>query len=141
MTFKRLTLIALLLSLAVALVGQTGPRINQTFTIAAGTPICVGNGTGASQQTPVWAQRVFVQMLPGGTGVGYIMADINFPRVPAHTNSTDLTATLAPASSTAPGGSYSDTSQSQGTMDMARFWIDGSHTGDTVAVSFYRIAQ
>lgn len=140
MKLKRIVPIVFLLSLAMALVGQTGPRINQTFTITAGTPICVGTGTTTSQRAPIYAARVFVQMQTGGTGVGYVMDGINYPRVPSHSNSTDLTATLAAASSSAPGGSYSDTSEPNKTMDVTRLWLDGSHTGDTITVSYYKVA-
>jgi hypothetical protein len=143
MKLKRFASLALLLSLAIALIGQTGPRINQTFTIAAGTPINVASGTTTTaSNAPVYAARVFIQMLSGcsSCGQGYVMDGINYPRVPSHSNSTDLTATLAPATSTAPGGSYSDNSLGNNgqLIDVNRLWIDGSHTGDTVVVSYFK---
>ncbi len=51
----------------------------------------------------------------------------------------DLTAQLAPASATAPGSQYEDAytadADNQGDIDLSLSWIDGSHSGDTVAVS------
>ena len=113
-------------------------RLNRTITIAAGTPInaVTGTTTGpAAGSQPVWASRYFVQMLIGGTGYGLVYDGVPISRPPV---AGDLTAQLATPSDSAPGGSYEDWDKSldRGGIDMNEVWIDGSHTGDTVAVSF-----
>lgn len=134
-------------------------RINTTFTIAAGTPINVATGMTATQMTSngygakipsLYVSRVFIQMLPGASaGIGYVMDGIygvnaagTGPRVPASTNAADVTAELAPAISTAPGGSYTDIDNSYtGTIgiDLSKMWVDGAHTGDTVKISYNQL--
>lgn len=125
-------------------------RQNQTITIAAGTPINVSTGltsaqmlaAGYSSIPPKIVNRIFIQMLIGGTGAGYVMDGIRGVtsaaqkwRVPSATVSIDLTAQLGPASATAPGGSYSDSDNDHG-IDISTMWLDGSHTADTVQVSY-----
>lgn len=115
-------------------------RINSTATIVAGTPINVATLLGLDPNFAQWARRWTAQALAGGTGLIYIMDGVR-PRgtVPANTTSGDLTAQLAPASATAPGSFYEDEysqdADNQGDIDLSLAWIDGSHSGDTVAVS------
>lgn len=118
-------------------------RQNLKVTITAGTPVNVGllvDPTGA----PVFVDRLFIQMAIGGTGVGYVMDLDAYPpgTVPAAAGATagQLTAQLTPASAALPGGTYGDTSSPRdGTgIDLSTLWLDGSHTGDTVIVSFNR---
>lgn len=114
-------------------------RLNSTLTISANTPINAVTGTSTALQSgsqPVWASRYFVQMLPGGSGYGKVYDGVPLSRALA---STDLTATLgASTAATQPGGSYEDWDKTgdRGGIDMNEVWIDGSHTGDTVVLSY-----
>ena len=110
-------------------------RINATLTVASGTPINLATGTTTAAPGPVWASRYFIQMAHGGTGLGKV-----YDGVPASRSLTaaDLTAELAPATSTAPGGSTEDWDKSgdRGGIDINEVWIDGSNTGDKVYASY-----
>ncbi len=125
-------------------------RINESITVAAGTPLnlatamtsaqMVTKGYGYLPQKPV--SQLFIQMKTGGTGRGYVMTGIRGQtsatqlwRVPDAAVSGDLTAELAPATATAPGGSYSD-QPVDGSVDLSQCWVDGSHTGDVITVSY-----
>lgn len=115
-------------------------RLNKTATIVAGTPINIATLLGLDPAFPVPARRWTAQALIGGTGAIYIMDGIKpRARVPVSSTSGDLTAQLAPASATAPGSFYEDAytadADNQGDIDLSLTWIDGSHSGDTVAVS------
>jgi hypothetical protein len=115
---------------------DAGIRINQTFTITAGTPICVGTGLTTASTGARMAVRVFIQALSGANaGVVYVMDGISYGRIPSSSSSSDLTAQLSPASASAPGGNYSDV-DTVSLIDMNQLWIDGAHTGDKVQVSF-----
>ncbi len=52
-------------------------RLNTTVTLNPGHPIQISAQFNANTQgkhgTPMFADRVFIQMAPGGTGVGYVM--------------------------------------------------------------------
>lgn len=125
---------AALCLLALAATIYPGPRYNKIYTVAAGTPIQLATVT-----TP--ANRVFIQMLTGGSGSGYVMDVSSYVAgtTPAHTTSGELVAQLCPATSTAPGCSYSDTAGSapgSGAIDISKLWIDGSNSGDTLVVSY-----
>ena len=127
-------------------------RINKLLTITAGTPLNIVTGLTATQMAnfgplrPVFCRSIFIQAAAGGTGEIYVMdgiygvqADGVSPRIPATTNSSDVTATLAPATAGAPGGNYGDPNvQPNGATDIdaTKCWIDGSHTSDTVYVSY-----
>ncbi len=125
-------------------------RINQTITVAAGTPVNAATGLTSAQMITagftfiprLMINRYSVQMLIGGTGAGYVMDGIRGVtsatqqwRVPSHTVSTDLTAQLGPATATAPGFQYSDTDNEHG-IDLSLVWLDGSHTADTIQLSY-----
>jgi hypothetical protein len=120
-------------------------RINKTLTIAAGTPVNLAVALGLVQAvtaatTPIWANRVFAQMLAGGTGLGYVMDLDAFAAGTQAAVATNghLTAQLAPATATAPGGAYGDAVAGVGQgglVDVTKFWIDGAHSGDTVVTS------
>lgn len=116
------------------------PRVNVTVTVASGTPVNVGAALGFGSGEQCRAQRVFVQALPASSGgLVYVMDGIGNGRTPSSSASIDVTAVLAAATATAPGGSYSDTADPDGPgyIDLKEFWIDGSHTTDTVKVSAY----
>lgn len=110
-------------------------RINKAVTVTAGTPVNIWTGTNSADTVPVMARSVFIQMKHAGTGLGYVLAGISRNRTPSTSNSSDLTAELAPATATAPGGSYSDDSELMG-IDANSIWVDGSVTGDVIIISF-----
>lgn len=110
-------------------------RINRTFTVGV-NPICVSTETGASDGIRLIADRVFIQMLPvaGGGGLGYVMDGIRPDRVPSIALAGDVTAVLASATATDPGGGYSD-SDAHGGIDLSLLWIHGAQVGDTIKFS------
>lgn len=115
-------------------------RINRTMTVTAGTPQNVAVLLGLDPAFPQPARRWTAQALIGGTGAIYVMDGVR-PRgtTPAASTSGQLTAQLAPASATSPGSQYEDAytadADNQGDIDLSLSWLDGSHDGDTVAVS------
>jgi hypothetical protein len=134
-------LVALLCLAACALLG--GPRKNLLVTIAAGTPVQVSTlaNSGCPANGACMVNRIFIQALLGGSGVVYVMDMSSYiaNTVPSHSTAGNLTAQLAAATASAPGGSYSDTADSgSGAIDISAIWIDGSNTSDTVVVSFDR---
>jgi hypothetical protein len=121
-------------------------RVNVTITITAGTPInlavAMGFTTAAllAKAPPIPVNRCVVQMLIGGTGCGYVMNMEQYApgKTPVATTSGHLTAQLAPATATAPGGSFSDFvsgAPACGPGDLTKLWVDGSNSGDTLAAS------
>ncbi len=128
-------------------------RINKTFTVTANGAINLVTGAdavamvtyGAVPRTMVRA--LIIQMKHGGTGLGYVMdgiygvqaADGVSPRIPSAATDSDVTAELAPATATAPGGSYTDFFElpngAAGT-DVSRMWVDGAVPGDKIKVSY-----
>ncbi len=125
----------LLALLALCAVGiNADPRINQILTIASGTPIHLS-------AFHFYVSRILIQAAESASGgIIQICTGIPIETTPAANCGTagQLGGQLAAATSTAPGGSYSDTSdnhQGKG-IDLATIWIDGAHTGDTVIVSY-----
>lgn len=118
-----LILVALLL---VQVPSAFAVRTNQTITVTSGTPIRLSS-------THVYVREIFIQMAIGGTSAGYVM--IVAGHTPSKSTAGDVTAQLAPATSTAPGGAYSDSSQ-QADIDLYNIWVDGDHSGDTIIVSY-----
>lgn len=101
-------------------------RWKALITVTAGTPIFVAAG-----QTPIMADRVLIQMRHGGTGLGLVYDDVPVGMTAAEVAAGgDLAVELAPASSTAPGGTYADL----GSVDLRTVAIDGSNSGDTILV-------
>lgn len=126
-------------------------RVNITITITSGTPVNIASGMnsaamvtkGFSVIPPLPLNELCIQMKHGGTGLGYVMSGIRGVtsptqqwRVPDFTAVTDVTAELAPATATAPGGSWSDPTNNQTTINGEQCWIDGSVSGDKVIVSY-----
>jgi hypothetical protein len=109
------------------------PRINLKITITSGTPIQLS-------AIHLYASEILIQAAAGGTGLIQVCAGIPVGTTPAANCGTagQLSAQLAPATSTAPGGSYSDqvTSKSGTGIDLETIYVDGSHSGDVVLVSF-----
>jgi hypothetical protein len=126
MRLKVLPVLTLLLALCCAPLGSS-VRYNKTLTITSGTPIQLAT-------VPTFARAIFIQMAASGSGIGYVMAGIPPGTTPNHSTSGQLTAQLAPASATSPGGNYSDNNALG--IDIARIWIDGANSGDTVIVSW-----
>ena len=115
-------------------------RINRTYPITAGTPLNVFTGLATALDNPtqpVYASNFRAQMAHGGTGLGYLMGGIMPGRIPAITNTGDVTAELPPATATAPGEPYTENDPSLvGGIDVTRCWVDGGHTGDNMIVSW-----
>lgn len=125
----------LLALLVLATVGiSADPRINQKLTIVAGTPIQLS-------AFHFYVTEIFIQGAASASGgIIEICAGIPLGTTPAAHCGTagQLTAQLAAATSTAPGGSYSDSvNGKQGSgIDLANIWVDGQHSGDVVTVSY-----
>ena len=130
---KTISKLLLAASVFVALLpGQFVPpgRKNFTKTITSGTPIQVS-------ATPLTVDRYIIQMAIGGTGYGLICI-VPVGTTPAASCATagQLSGQLAPASATAPGGSWSDAVANQGgSINLQTVWIDGSVSGDKVTIS------
>jgi hypothetical protein len=103
-------------------------RVNRLITVTSGTPVRI------SSVVPSLATELFVQMAAGGSGKGYVMLGIPDGVTPSSSNAAQVTAELAPATSTAPGGSLTD-APPQG-LDVSQAWVDGSNSGDTIRVSY-----
>lgn len=113
-------------------------RFNNVFTVTTGTPTNLGTGTTTSDGIQRFASRVFIQMVTGGSGLGYVMAGILGTRVPSTSNNSDVTMELPAATSTGPGGFYSDFDPNfmGGGIDITTLWVDGANTGDKIRVSY-----
>lgn len=120
-------------------------RVNKTLTITAGTPVNIYTETSVGDPSFLdlygkQASRVFMQMKHGGSGLGYVMSGCA-NRVPSSANSSDVSAELQPATATAPGGTWSDPASGSfadtpSCVPVNGIWVDGSHTGDQVIVSY-----
>ena len=104
-------------------------QINKTFTVVAGTPIQV------ETNDKVLADTILIQMMVGGSGVGYVMDGILAGRTPSASNDYDLSAQLAPASPTAPGGTWTKENWRHG-IRVSQIWVDGATSGDKIKVSY-----
>lgn len=127
-------------------------RINAIYTVTASGPINILTGLNGTQMISfgsvqrTMASRLIIQMSKSGTGEGFVMAEILgvqadgiSPRIPSSSVGTDVTSELAPATSTSPGGSYSDAywwGSGEGGIDVSRIWVDGSNAGDKIRVSY-----
>lgn len=110
-------------------------RINRIITLN-GSPQLVGSFFNAQPNAPFYADRVFIQMLTGGVNLGYVMDGIPYGTSPTVSTVTQLTAQLAAASASAPGGSYSDTAyvNNGGGIDLNQMWVQGTNN-ETLVVS------
>lgn len=103
-------------------------REGRIYTIVAGTPIRLS-------PEPLIVERIFIQMQVGASGgLGYVMDGVRPGTTPVA--NTNPTVQLGPASTTSPGGNYSDADYNSSSISLDRIWIDGSHSGDLVLVSF-----
>lgn len=131
---------SILMALAIVAILLTVPRdafatrFSERITVTAGTAIQI-----SKQQ--IFAKRLFIQMAVGGTGYGCIIAAPNGTTGLACSSTAFLVAQLAPASSTAPGGSYSDPNGAPGgislpDIDLSTIFLDGSVNSDPITVSY-----
>jgi hypothetical protein len=113
-------------------------RVNKTFTVGANEiNVATGLTTAAARENSMPAKRVFIQMLMGGSGLGYVMDGIPWGTVADSTVDGHVTAQLAVATATAPGGSYTDRSQTPGAdIDLSKLWVHGANSGDKIKVSY-----
>lgn len=128
---KRILSIAVLMLLVVRPT-WTEPQISKTFTFVTGTAQRIAT-------TRTMANSLFIQALPGSTGVVYVLyAD------PAATclasTAGQLIAELSPGTATAPGGNFTYPSNntatsSAGGFDVQRFCVQGT-TSDTAVASY-----
>ena len=128
-------------------------RVNQKLTITAGTPInfltFLSDNAGVAAKLAALAgqakaTRLYVQVI-SGTGDVYVMGGIfgndgtanKYPRVPISTNVGDVTAILA-LNSTGRPVVFTDTAPAFENcgIPIETWWIDGSHTGDAVIISY-----
>lgn len=128
-------LAALAFILLAVLPVRTEPQAGRIITITAGTAIRLAT-------TKTLASSMLIQALPGSsTGLIYVL-NSNPQATCANAGAgTTLVAELAAATTTAPGGAFTfpsnGSSATQASGFDVQFWcIDGSHTGDTVAVSW-----
>lgn len=132
---KKHIAIAALLGLFVVLL--PAERLNYTYTLTAGTAVRL-----ASQK--MLASRMLIQNIPmTGGGVTIIMLGVPTGTACDSTQAAQVTAYLAPATSTAPGGSFSDPQGANGNTiadseNMQNACIDTTVTGTKVTVSFWR---
>ncbi len=105
-------------------------RKNFKLTVNSGVPVQVSS-------TPLTVDRYVIQMAKGGTGVGYICI-VPVGTTPASKCSTagQLAGQLAAATSTAPGGSWTDfVAVPGGSIDLRTVWVDGDTSSDVMTVS------
>jgi hypothetical protein len=117
-------------------------RVNKTFSsITSGTPVNALTGTTSApgdSTRPVYATRVFIQAPHSSTnGIVYVLDSGGPVRVPSSANADDIVAELAAATSTAPGGDYSDVDfRDGGGIDLRTVWIDVATTNTPARISF-----
>jgi hypothetical protein len=106
------------------------------LTITAGTPIRLAI-------TKTLVDRLFIEGRHGAsTGIIYVMLGVPVATTCNAADPSQLTAELAPATATAPGIAFNDPVGANGNTpsdreDLALACIDGTHTGDTVIVSYW----
>lgn len=132
-TVKTIALIGLMVFAPILLDAE---RVNMQVTITAGTPVRLTT-------TKTLVNRLFIQLKTGSSGRAFLLLGVPATTTCDATNAAQLTAELAPATATAPGGSFSDPQGANGmspsdSEDLAQICIDGSHTGDVVVISFWR---
>ena len=127
---KAIAAIALMLLLALA--AFPDPQVSQPIALTTGSAVRVAN-------MDVQFNSLFIQMKHGGSNIGYVLfAD---PALTCSaTTAGQVVAELAPASATAPGGSF--TFPSNGVANYgsggnnAHYWCVQGSTGDSVIVSY-----
>lgn len=112
--------------------GYSDPQVSRVVTFTTGTAVRVAS-------TDTLVNSIFIQMLHGGTSLGYVLfADPAVTCLAA--TAGHLVAELSPATATGPGGSYAFPSngaaQSQSGGTNARFWCAQGTTGDQAVISY-----
>lgn len=131
---KHILILALMCLFVVLLPAE---RKNYVYTLTAGSPVRL-----ATQK--MLASRLFIQNAPmSGGGVTIVMLGVPAATTCDSSQSTQVTAYLAPATATAPGGSFSDPQGAPGNTipdseNMALACLDTTITGTKVVVSFWR---
>jgi hypothetical protein len=127
---KALVIVALLTLLAAS--AFPDPQVSQTISLTTGVAVRVA-------VSDVQFSSLFIQMKHGGANLGYVLfAD---PAITCNvTTPGQLVAELAPATSTAPGGSFifptNGTANFASGGTNAHFWCVQGTTGDSVIVSY-----
>ena len=122
---------------------------NPIVSISSGAAVCSNSfgtlgSTGGTFSMPqrlatsqTLADRIFVQMKTGGTGLGYVLYSDTGAVPPSKATDADIVAELGVASATGPGGSYSDVQPGGGNcIDVYGYWVDGAVNGDKIRVSY-----
>ena len=107
---------------------------SNSFTIAAGTPIQL-----AAEQPLTLATRLVLQCQPAaGAGEIYVFNGVPVGVTPSTTTFPYIT--LAAGGATSPSDTYSDQVDMADDfgINLARIWIDGSHSGDVFTLSANR---
>lgn len=123
-------------------------RINKTIALTTSAVIRVWDlvtaapaGEAAQPLPPQNCINFNAQMQHGGTGnLGYILLGAKPGYTPNPATNGDLSAEIAPSTSTAPGGSFYQNQSSfgsplAGTLDLTRTYVAGS-TGDSMIVTY-----
>jgi hypothetical protein len=116
---------------------QNTRRLILVFTVSANPDFIM------TANAPFLADRLFIQMLAGGSGMGEIFVDVPVTD-PGGTQPAASTLStvcgqpiqLAPATATSPGGSYTEdpsTDPWSGT-DLRNYAVTGSNAGDQILV-------
>lgn len=108
------------------------PQISRVVTLTTGSPVRVTNND-------VQASSLFIQALHGGSNIVYVLfAD---PNIACNVNTAgQLVAELAPATATAPGGSFTfpsngATQNAAGGSNMHHWCVQGT-SSDQVVISY-----
>ena len=128
----KVTIAATVLSLLAVGLAISDPQVNRIQTFSTGTAYRV-----ATTHTQI--NSLFVQSLPGNTGLIYILfADPSLTCVASTTS--QIVAELGPGSATQPGQSFTfpsnDAAQSQAGGTDASFWCAAGSTGDSAIISY-----
>lgn len=110
-------------------------RINRVLTVGDDPlNVLTGEADAIDQSTePVYADRVLIQMVTGGSGIGYVMDGVPLGHVPDASVDDDITSELSASDGTGPGGSYSDADGNGGSpIDLRLLWVDGANAGDKI---------
>ncbi len=118
-------------------------RINKTLIVSAGGPVNILTGLDASQMVKrgplpeTRARALSIQMGLGGSGHGLVLdgiygtqSDGLSPRIPSSSEPTDVTVEISGATA-AVAVPYMDDD-----VDVRFTWVDGSHVGDPIRVSY-----
>ena len=120
-------ILAMLLLVAAFVPALPEPQISKTVTFTTGTAQRVAN-------SPTRANSLFIQMQPGSTAIGYVLYAAPGTTCVASTAS-QVVATLAPGTATAPGGSFSFGAGITGGFDAGAWCVQGS-SSDTAIISY-----